>query len=339
MKTNLSQIVRANFDGLKFLNMGPNSIWWSDLSAVQFVPAGQVLPAKYHTRNRRQFWFNEQVSNWINQSDYQSPWQASDYVPLQFITNGLTGVTAKLYSCTGLLISTTPLTLTTSPGISSPYQLYQGVIDLTPCAGANNGYYYIDVVAGAGGTVEIISEGLYVKDDWPNTVLFEVTSSTNKQTMIFDTGFMTTFRVKGYYDNQFKPKYKGAFYVDEPQDISILNAIPYEITNLVIDGGEGVPDYVSRKIAGLLLLDGCSIDGEKFSMNEGAEWEEMFTPGAPKKMIKIDIRPSSTMNATGATATGADPNASMIISTDALYFGPNSGNIPGNSEIINVTIS
>lgn len=340
MKTNLSQLVTANFDGLNFLNMGPNSVWWSDLSPVQFVPAGQVLPAKYHTRNRRQYWFSEQISNWINQNNYNNPWQSSDVLPLQFITNGLTPVTVYLYSCAGLLISTTVLTVVSSPAIIAPYQLWQGVIDLTPCAGANNGVYYLDVKAGTvGSQAEIISEGLHIKDDWPNTLLFEVTSSQNKQTMVFDTGFQIVHRVKGFFDNQFKQKYKGAFYVDEPQDISILNAIQYETTTLVIDGGEGVPDYESRKIAGYLLLDGCKIEGEGYSLNESAEWEEIFTPGAPKKMQKIEIRPSSTANATGATPTGVDTSAAMIISTDALYFGPNSGNIPGDSQIINVTIS
>lgn len=340
MRTDLSQLVTANFDGLNFLNMGPNSIWWSDLSPVQFVPSGQILPSKYHTKNRRQYWFSEQISNWIEQRNYWNPWQSDDIIPLQFITNGLTPVTAYLYSCAGVLISTTVLANVSSPAVNAPYQLWQGNISLAACAGAANGGYYLDVKAGAGGAqAEIISEGLHVKDNWDNTILFECTSSQNKQTMIFDTGYTVVHRVKGFFDNQFKPKYKGAFYVDQPQDISILNAIQYEVTTLVIDGGEGVPDYETRKIAGYLLLDGCMIEGEGFSMDEGAEWEEIFTPGAPKKMQKIAIRPSSTANATGATATGADTDSSMIISTDALYFGPNDGSIPGDSEIINVTIT
>jgi hypothetical protein len=340
MRTDLTQLVKANFDGLNFLNMGPNSIWWSDLSPVQFVPAGQILPSKYHTKNRRQYWFSEQISNWIQQTNYFNPWQATDVLPLQFITNGLTPVSVKLYKCDGTLISTTAMTNVTSPAMVAGQLLWQGTIDLTPCAGANNDSYYLDVIAGAGGAAaEIISEGLHIKDDWPNTVLFECTSSQNKQTMVFDTGFQIVHRVKGFFDNMFKPKYKGAFYVDEPQDISILNAIQYETTTLIIDGGEGIPDYETRKIAGFLLLDGCMIEGEAYSLNEGAEWEEIFTPGAPKKMQKIEIRPASTQNATGATASGADLDASMIITTDATYFGPNDGSVSGSNEIIQALIS
>lgn len=340
MRTDLSQLVTANFDGLNFLNMGPNSIWWSDLSPVQFVPAGQILPSKYHTKNRRQFWFSEQILNWIQQTNYFNPWQASDVLPLQFITNGLSPVSVKLYSCSGTLISTTAMTLTTSPAVVSPYQLWQGVIDLTPCAGAANGAYYLDVLAGAGGAqAEIISEGLHVKDNWDRTILFECTSSQNKQTMVFDTGFQIVHRVKGFYDNLFKQKYKGASYVDEPQDIEILNAIQYETTTLYLTGEAGIPDYLLRKIMGYLLLDGCVIEGEAFSKEESAEWEEIFTPGAPLKMQKIEIRPASTQNATGATAAGADTDASMIITTDAVYFGPEDGSIPGDSEIIQALIT
>ncbi len=344
MKTDLSQLINANYDGLNNLNMGPNSLWWSDLSAVQFVPSGAILPSKYHTKNRRQFWFSEQIANWINQNNYWNPWMcgnggsiAADVIPLQFISNGLTPVIAYLYSCSGVLIQTVPLTniLTSAAINATPYLLWEGNINLN---GVAPGGYYIDVKA-AGGAVEIISEGLNVQVDWPDTLLFEVTSSQNKQTYIFDSNETIIHRVKGFFDNQFKQKYKGAFYVDQPQDIEILNAIQYEMTTLIAGGDDGIPDYEARKIAAYLLLDGCMIEGEGYSMDEGAEWEEMFTPGNPKKYQKIAIRPSSVANATGATAAGADTDSSMIISTDALYFGPNDGSVPGDSQIIDVTIS
>lgn len=336
MKTNMSQLVTLNF-GINLSNMGPNSVWWSDISPVQFVPSGQVLPPQYHTKNRRQYWFAEQINNWINTNNYWNPWQTNDTLPLQFVTNGLTGVSIGLYTCSGVLISTTVLSLTTSAAIIAPYQLYQGFISL---AGLAEGGYYLQGIAGSGGAAAtFISEGLYVKADWPDTLLFTYTSSANKQTMVFDAGFVGNMRVKGFFDNQFKPKYKGAFYVDEPQDISILNAIPYEITTLVVGGDDGVPDYLTRKVAGICLLDGFMIEGEAFSMNEGAEWEEMFTAGNPKKYYKLEIRPSKTVGATGATAAGADTTSSIIVSVDAAAFGPNAGSIPGNSQIINVAIT
>ena len=193
MKTDLTLFVNANFDGLNALNMDDNSIWWSDLSPVQFIPAGQILPTKYHTKNRRQYWFSEQISSWINQNNYWNPWMCgngstigADVIPLQFITNGLTNVIGKLYSCSGVVVQTVTFTEKSSPAIVTPYRLWEGSFDLK---GVPPGGYYIDVKAGASGEVEIISEGLNIKVDWPETLLFECTSSQNKQTMIFDTGF------------------------------------------------------------------------------------------------------------------------------------------------------
>lgn len=318
--------------------MGPNSIWWSDLSPVQFVPAGQVMSNKYHTVNRRSDWFSKQVTNWINQNNYWNPWMTIDTIPLQFITNGLTPVTAYLYSCTGTLISTTVLSTVASTAIIAPYLLWQGNISLV---GLTPGGYYLDVKAGAGGALaELISEGLNIQVDWPGTLLFEYSHSVNKATMIFDTGFVGSFRVQGYFDNLFKQKYKGAFYTDMPQDISILNAFQYEITSLMIGGDDGgVPDYVARKVAGFLLLDSCMIEGEKFSMNESAEWEEIFTVGSPKKYNRIEIRPSVTSNATGATNAGLDQTSSILVSVDAAAFAPNAGAVPGDQQVITVTIS
>ena len=339
MKTDLSQLVTANFDGLNFSNMGPNSLWWSKSSPVQFVPAGQILPSKYHTKNRNQFWFSEQIVEWINQNNYWNPWQSNDTLPLQFFTNGLTGVVATLYDCNRKVISTTTLTLTASPAVILPVRMYQGIVDLTPLIGLPGGYY-LDVIAGSGGAAaEAISEGLNVKDNWNETMLFEVTSSQNKASIVFDAGFKIVHRVKGFYNNTFKQKFKGAFYVDQPQDISVLNAITYETATLWAGGDDGIPDYEAKKILNYLLMDGCQIEGEGFSIDEGAAFEEVFTPGNPKKYQKVEIRPTNSMDGVGVTAAGADTDSSMIISVDATGFGPNDGSIPGDSQIINAVIT
>lgn len=338
MKTDLSLLVNANFDGLNFTKMGPNSLWCSKSSPVQFVPAGQVLAPQFHTKSRNLFWFSEQIVEWINQNNYWNPWQSNDILPLQFFTNGLTGVTATLYDCKQNVISATPLTETASPSVVAPVKMYQGIIDLTPLIGKPGGYW-LDVKAGAGGTAEMISEGLNVQDDWPETLLFKVTSSQNKFSVVFDAGYVIYHRVKGFFNNMFKPKFKGAFYIDQPQDISVLNAIVYETTTLIVGGDDGVPDYESRKILSYLLMDGCQIENEGFSIDEGAAFEEMFTPGNPKKYQKVEIRPTSSMDAVGVTAAGADTDSSMIISVDAAAFGPNAGAVPGDSEVINVIVS
>lgn len=328
----------VNIDGLKFLDMSPNSLFCSFLSPVQFVPEGKVLPAAYHTRSRNYFWFIEQVNGWINQNNYWQPWQNGDPCNLQFITRDLNALVLNLYACDGTLISTTAATVKTSPAIISPYHLWEVSVDLTTLPA---GGYYLTAVAGSGGnTVTFISEGLSVKADWPGTLSFDYTSSVNKQSMIFDTGYSPRMRIRGFYDNMFDQEFKGAWYVNQPQDIQILNAIPYETTELWCGLDDGIPDYVHKKVARILLLNGCMIEQEGFSINEGDKWEKTFIEGNPKKFHKITIRPSRNLDGISQDVDGFTDDTTMMTSMDAQYFGPNAGNAgSGEPDIVTVTIN
>jgi hypothetical protein len=327
--TDLTQFVDLTDTGQNYLNMPSNSIFCSDLLGIQFVPEGVVLPAKYHTKSRNQFWFIEQVSNWINQNNFWEPWQNADVCPLQFITFGLTPVVVNVYMCNQTLVSSQNLTATPSNGVNSNYTLWQGILDLSTLA---PGIYFLEIVAGAGGsTASLISEGLYVQADWPDTLLLEYTHSKNKEDMIFDTGFQGVMRTWGMYDNLFKQKYTGAFYKDQQQNITVLNSYRYEETKLWIGMWDGVPYWVQKKLAGILLLDGCMIEGEGFSISEGAEWEYDSVAGNPKMFPYINIRPTNNLSGVTSTITGL-PDASMLITVDATVFGPNAYNESQGTE-------
>lgn len=337
-RNDLTQLIGINYDGLNFMNMGPNTIRSSFLNSVKFVVEGAVLNPKYHTPQRDQFWFSEQIVKWINRNNYWNPWQSGDLIPLQFISRDLTQVVVNVYSgATKKIVSTTACTMVTSNAIVAPYHLFEVNIDVS---GLTDGYY-LQAVGGTGETTSrLISEGLDIQVDWPKTLLFEYSHSVNKQTMIFDTGFKGRFRVKGYYDNLFKQKYVGSFYKNQGQSGKILNAFPYEVTDLYTGLGDGHPNYVAKQIARILLLDDTTIEGEGFMINEGAEWEPTFVPGNPKMFQKIVIQ--STNNADGVTANpaGVDTDSSMMITVDAQAFGPNAGNAGGpNPDIITVTIN
>lgn len=331
--TDISILPNISTDGLKLIDMGANSIYCPFISSVQFVPEGQVLPAKYHTYSRNYFWYSEQVSSWLNQRNYWIPVQIGDKIPLQFITRGLDPVSYKVFKCSGeVYIDSTNLDTVTSPAITSPYVLWQKEIDTTSWP---EGTYYIQITAGVGDLAsKLLSEGLDVKVNQPETCYFEYTSSINTQTGIFDADvpYVGKMRVKSAFDNKFKQKYQGKFYVDQPQDITILNAIPYEITNFWVGSDDGVPDYVYRKVARILLLDGCSIEGEGFSLNDGAEWEEVFIEGDPKKFQKIDIRPKKNLFGIAVNADGADVDTSIVATFDAKAMSPNVMNQSGTTD-------
>lgn len=342
--TNLSDLANINIDGLKLLNMGANSIHCSMLSSVQCVPENQTLPAKYHTYNRNEFLFKEQIGQWMEQMNYWQPVQQGDVLPLQFITRGLDPVSCVVYKCDGTIyIPSFNLDTISATAITDPYILWQKLIDTSDWEVGN---YYMRISAGVGDIAAVLrTEYLQIMlpEDCEDTVLIEYSNSFNTQDMIFDgeTPFRGSFRFKGGFNNKFKQKYLGKFYVDQPQDITILNAIPYEITSLLIGGNGGVPDYVAKKVLRALLLDGTTLDGEGYSLNEGSQIEETFTKGAPMKFQRIEIRPSKNLFGITVDASGIDTDGSIIATIDAESFGPNSNNESGTTDpnIIDVILN
>ena len=319
--------------------MSPNTLFSPFLNPLQWVPAGQVLGTGYHTKDFNLFWFNEQVSNWVQQQDYCPPWQQSDTIQLNFISNQLTPCTWALYACSNSSapISTGSLTNTPSTALNINEILWRGAVPMTGLSGK----YYMTITAGSGAaTVVYISEGFVVAADQPGTLLFEYTNSINKQAFITDDGQIYSKRIFGFFDNRFKPKYKGSFYIDQPQDISIINAIPYETRELWIGMQYGIPDYEIQKIFRIMLLDTINIEGIGYSLDEGAEWEDVFTPGAPMKYWKTTIRREENIDGISASASGYDTNGAIIATFDAQYLGSNNSGLgTGIPDIIQVNLT
>lgn len=336
-KTDLS--IFANINQFKQPDMGPNSIRVSPSSPVQFVPFNRALPAKYHTYNRNQFLFAEQLNKWFEQSGYCQPWQIGDPINLQFITNELDPIYYRVFAKDGTLAyGPTDLNTIASPAISNPYILWQKIIDTT---GWDAGCYYIVISSPTAGDL-LISECQDVEIDQPETVLVEGFSTSNTQGLVFDgnTVYRPSFRVEGGFDNNFKQKYVSKVYIDQPQDIQMLNAIPFEVTTLYLKGWGGVPDYMAKKTLRYLLMNSSMLEGEGFTLNEGSEMDITFTKGAPKKLYKIEIRPTKNDEGLDVVAGVVDTDNSVIVSV-TNSFGPNINNAAGtaDNDIIEITVS
>jgi hypothetical protein len=88
-------------------------------------------------------------------------------------------------------------------------------------------------------------------------------------------------------------------------------------------------------------MGGCTLDGEGFSLNDGAELEEVFTKGAPMKFQKVEIRPSKNKNSINTVPSGvSSDDSSMIVSVNPQSFGPNVTNSSGTTEtdLINIIV-
>lgn len=336
--TDPHDLIDLNITGINNLVMATASIFPAFSNSLQFVAQVQNLDPRYQTLDFNNTLYCQQIGRWVNQNGYANPWQIGEKIPLQFITNGLTPVTAQVYQLgtnlpVGALITFTPKD---SSAVQSPNLLFEGLIDTTDLPEDN---YYIVVNAGGNAGAYIVSEPISVQTVAYDTILFEYSNSYNRQTMIFDTGFTGAFRVLGFIDNTLQPKYVGANYIDQQQDITKLGFIPYETRTLYIVGADGMPDYVIKKIARILGLDTVDIDGIGYTLDEGAEWEKTTWKGNPKKYWKTTIRPSKNIDGIAVSASGVS-DTNVIISVDSNLFGPNGQNLGGqNPNITNLEIS
>lgn len=329
-KTDLSIFKDMNYTGLNFSTMPSKTIFSSALNPCQFVKEGAVLNPQYHTPNRNQFLFVQQVSRWIQTRNFWQPWQKNDTVRLQFITNGLSPLVVNITACSGASIASVNGTVVSSPAVPSPYILYEVEIPLATFA---EDIYFLEVVAGASGTTaNLISEGLHVKTDWEDTICSEYTHSTTKQGFIFGTGIKPMMRFWGMYDNMFQQKYSGTFYKGQPQNIKILNAVPYEVTKLWVGMGYGHPDWQIKKVHRILLLDGTNFEGEGFTFDENAEWDEIRQDGAPMKYHSTTIRPTENLNGIVVGATDEPDDSSLLVTVDSTAMGPNAYNTSLSTE-------
>jgi hypothetical protein len=326
----------ANISAFKLPDMNANSIKYSFLNPIQFIPINQTVDPKYKTLNRNEFFFKDQITRWVEQSGYAQPVQVKDILTLQFITRDLDPITYTVYKCDGTIyINATNLDTIPTNSLNVPGQtliLWQKYIDTTSWA---EGAYYIVISSTVGD--QMISELLDVRNDWPNTVYVEATSSQNVQQTVFisDVPFVARMRIAAMFDNQFKQMYAGKFYTDQTQDSTILNAIPYEETEIYT---ELIPDYAAKKLLRLMALDNVTLDGEGYSIVEGAELEPVFTIGAPKKFNKLKIRPKTNLFSIDVEAGVTDRDVALMIVLDQVALGPNQTNSSGSTSPVLIDV-
>ena len=326
---NLPQLFNLEYTGLNNFTMLPGTIRSATLNSVKFFPQGLTLDPKYRTPDPDMFPFKDTVSGWLNQDGYCLPWYTGYSVPLQFRANGLSPITVYLYDCCGVLESTTVFTQKTSPAVIYPDTLWEGSIDLT---GVDPGSYYLVVQGGTSSGAFLQSEPIDIRavDSSDRIMLLEYSNSNNHAEMIFDTGFKAQYYLPGFNDNKAKPGFKGAFYVDQPQNIIIENGIVYRTREIHIIG---IPDYEIERFLQVMMCDTVFIENVQYSLNAQEDPEiENFTKGAPKKSWKMLLRTSKSSTGVSASASGPVQDATMILTLDANAVMPNINNDSQSTE-------
>lgn len=323
-KTNLLDLVNLNWDGL--FPLMPFDISIPIVSPVHWVPLNLVKDTSiYKNATMDEDLYQNRIQAWIDQQNYATPRQNNEPIPVQLRTNGLSPVSVQPLNYRGIPVGS-PVTITsiTDPNVSSPEILFQGLVDNSLLA---DGIYYFLMSVGSGeATGVFISEGIDVRADWDfNTIRIDYANSRNQLGMVFSSTPGFNVRVHGQI-NRYAPKSKFTTFVDQPQDIDLLNAIRYDTWKLEIGRGSGVPDYLMRLMEGIFSLDSVFIDGNQYTRDADAQWEIENLPGEPKAWMTLDIRRAKNIDAITFNTSGqltSDQQAGYVL--DPTAFGGETG--------------
>jgi len=267
-----------------------------------------------------QDWFINQVQFWIHKSNFFQPWQTNDSIPLQVITGGIGPVQVDIYNCSAQSIYNTTMPVITTSALQGGKVLFEWTLNITALGLAEGIYYVVYTI----GTKQYISEGLWIKQNWPKTMLINYSHSVNKQSMIFSSGYSPCIRVPGWID-EFNPEAKFSTYEDQPADLEMLNGIPYRTHKLNISGEGGVPDWMPDKVNRISLLNNTLYDGVGYTRDADAKWEVKKTDSWPKRYWSIAIRPAENRDGITQTSDGLDANVAVEASVNMSAFGNDSG--------------
>src|SRR6478609_7884521 len=84
--------------------MATNTLIISHLNPIKFVTEGYVLPDIYNVKDMDQFRYQDTVPDFYEQRNYFQPWQSSDIIFMQFLSN-YGQLNLKLMSCKGDVIA------------------------------------------------------------------------------------------------------------------------------------------------------------------------------------------------------------------------------------------
>lgn len=114
------------------INIMKNSIYHSDYNTLHFVKYNFERSIKYNNSTIYENWFNERNDAWVINPKYIQKVQRTDIIRDQVITNGVTGLCLKIYTCKNAkLVDTINYNPISPVLIPVPNVLSEAVVDMT----------------------------------------------------------------------------------------------------------------------------------------------------------------------------------------------------------------
>ena len=250
----------------------------------------QSFNPSFNTHDFDSAFFYDSIRYYEDKEGYCQPFQQSDTIILQFMTNDNvhTHYTAQLLDKDGLAYS----------DLGSPYEFaatYDGLSAYrftVPLYNIAEGIYFLRVqyYDGISEQVLLISEPFDIKQIHSKTIRIDYHNSFNDWSYVFESGVVPQFRVHGSV-TEVKSESKFNVYEDQPLNTEMVSGIAYRSLLLKFGHGRnGVPEWVADTLERIFLCDTIKVDGLAVTRESGSKLERNGNNGLPLSWYSLKLR-------------------------------------------------
>ena len=314
-KNSLSTFMQLSESFLFIETYNKNMLSISNLNPLCWVKYNFQQDAKYNTVGIGDDLFINRFKNYLSRPNYFQKWQKSDTIRNQFITANIASLSILVYNSSLIKTGTYDMVASTTY-VNGPYNLYEVSIPLGEFSEDN--YCFVIV---SDGVILGISEWCHVAEFHYGTGLIEYYSTFNKLNGYFSDGWRPMIRVEGLL-SPCKPDSDFVDYENERKDVELLHAVPYEKYEFIIGKPQGIPDWMTRKLNEILLLNRWAFDGIRYVRTPDSKFEENILNGYTMAWYKTTIM--KAINDSNLTINDTDltvPVGGMVATLDGAAFG------------------
>lgn len=325
-KTPFDSLIKI-FSDVVTINIGKNMIYLSNKNPLHFVKYNYTPPAGYHFSDIYDDWEKNRYPKWAAQPDYVQPVQKGDPLPLQFPTNGVSGLQLLMVSSTtGIVIDT--IVFNPVPGLAVPLPIVMQECSVNTNAYPEDQYWF---ALEASGTIVAITEKIDLRADWPDTLKIEYGGSKDAIDYYFSTGIQPMIRVQG----QLLPWQDGAeieVYESEEGDYEETRGVPTKFREIQFGNQFNlIADWMAGKLNTITTLSNWRVEGTQYTRFSESKWDKQdFGVGIPEVMVKMAITLADHQLGTTISTPGDSGVQVTSWVLDATAFGQQPG-------VINVT--
>jgi hypothetical protein len=298
-----------------------NTLYVPYLIPVKFHELDPLEVAQYNSKFMDAVEYIETVESWKEMQPYYQPWQQSDTIKLQVMSN-YAPISIKLIGENDSEVHQDNMVQVKENAHDPGMFIYELSIALSTI---DEGWYYLKLECGNPVALTLVSEPLCIKETHSNSLLLTYAHPSYYGDVVFETGYDPEMRVNGKVTFK-SPASKDTFFEDQVLNMTLLNSVPFRIYDLILGDSYGIPDYLIDKLNRILGCSDLIIDGIAFTKNEGAKLEDKEVEDYPLRGWTIELREKLNRHSRYYQNEQAqDRIAAVVLNVDSKGFGNNQG--------------